>query len=79
MLPTLPTLRRCKGPLSGGDRRVHLAGERLQARQRAHHHGDLVDQPLWVESQEIDPLRVSVADPGGEDQSNTSSSRSSAT
>ena len=51
-----------------GDARTHRLGESDEPRQRAHHDGELRDQPVGVEAQVIEPEHCAARDTGGEDE-----------
>src|SRR5919198_1442428 len=60
-----------KGALLGSDFRqalAHRLGERSRARERADHHGQLADEPVVAELQEIEPVDLTIADARLEDQ-----------
>src|SRR5919197_46846 len=48
--------------------RPHRLGERGGARVGPHHDGQLADEPVIVEAQEVEPVELAVADARLEDQ-----------
>ena len=55
-------------PSGGADARAHRLAHRDQRRERAHHHGELVDQPVVADVQVVEALDGLVADARAEDQ-----------
>jgi hypothetical protein len=51
-----------------GESGLHRLGKSVRGRQRPDHHGQLSNEAIVTETQEIEPVELPIADPGFEDQ-----------